>query len=130
MRKNANIKSVREAIQRLMDGEIFYFLGYRMWFSDDGTAPFKVKIIQEHEITTEFGEFAKWEEKVEWYEDLKHKPRLCYVSDTNSTPNSKNTVKLVTAFSTGQELKYITDNGVQYRYATPLTDEEIAAFIY
>lgn len=54
-------------------------------------------------------------------------PCLCWVSDHEKRPTSKSPMTVITNLVVGLSYPY-EDSKVAYKYATPLTDEELAQF--
>lgn len=59
-----------------------------------------------------------------WFETIPEQGRLCWVSNYDST--EKNKIAIIVYFNNGY---YITQTDVDWKYATPLTNEEITQFL-
>jgi len=66
--------------------------------------------------------------KKEWYEDIPEKGILCWCKDSRS--NKPQEIVLVVEYRDTEEYPYITIAGDYYKYAIPLTNEEIKEFLY
>lgn len=82
MYKNANIKSKKEAIQRMMDGEVFYGEGGAKIYYEEASsgAPFRCVVDgRNNPLTGLFDLFDEWQTKTEWYENIPEQGVLCWV---------------------------------------------------
>ena len=89
-------------------------------------------------------QYGKWEETIpswiedveyrikseepEWWENIPKKGVLCWVSDHNQNPNSKNALGGIVEYNLEFRAPYLSINGIRWRYATPLTNEDIEVF--
>lgn len=118
MYKNAGIKSKKEAAQRLIDGEVFYCAGRKIKFDPSCVNPFRFETVNIYV----WDMYADWQIKPEWYENL-GEGRLCWVWDADGAPGQR--VAIVVKYEVGN--KFGTAS-VWWRYAEPLTDEELAKY--
>ena len=135
--KPAGLKTIREAIERLMNGEVFYSTeGCEIIYDDVNTScglrlysPFK--IISGTDICEPVNylweQVADWQIKYEWENDIGDGV-LCWVSDYDRIPDESNFLKIITAYRKGQEYPYESEDDA-YRFATPLTLEEAKEYI-
>lgn len=130
--KPAGIKTIREAINRLMNGEVFYSPeGYEIIYDDVNTScclgqynPFK--IISGTDICEPVNylweQVADWQIEHKWEDDIGDGV-LCWVSDCNRIPCKHDYLRLITAYDKDRNYPYRSGE-VGYRFATPLTLEE------
>ncbi len=124
MLKNAGIKSKKEAVQRLIDGEKFYWGGLEMSFDPSRTNPFRA---EESDLTGYWYYYKKWEVKFEWYDDL-GEGVLCWVWDGNEEPRRR--VGVVTRYVSESVFKFSLKSGAWVEHATPMTSEEVKKFLW
>lgn len=77
-------------------------------------------------VSYSFDSPKTWKKVTNWYDKLdgtEKNARLCWV---DSSHNESKTVRLILKFVKGY---YINDGGSGYKYATPLTNDEIKAFM-
>ena len=134
--KPAGIKTVREAIERLMNGEVFYSTeDCEIIYDDVNTScglrlysPFK--IISGTDICEPVNylweQVADWKIEYKWENDIGDGV-LCWVSDSNRIPCRHDYLRLVTAYDKSGEYPY-RSREVGYRFATPLTLEETKTY--
>jgi len=121
MYKNANIKDVKEAIMRMMDGERFYYCDAEIFFEPGRI--YNPLRMGNYMLSNELNQFEEWEVEVDWRDDLKNKPRLCRIWDWDK---SKSFVGVIVDYI-GKE--YYTTGNRWYANATPLTKEEVKVFM-
>ena len=133
--KPAGIKTVREAIERLMNGEIFYSPGgYEIIYDDvsvecgpDMYSPFKVRGNGRSEAVNYLWEkVSDWQIEHKWEDDIGDGV-LCWVSDCNRIPCKHDYLRLITAYDKSRDYPYRVKE-VGYRFATPLTLEEAKTY--
>ena len=123
--RNAGIKTIREAITRLMDGEVFYYQNKEIYYDEcaiDGN-PFcyGTEILKSY-----FRNFEYWQVKTDWRDNLSKKsPVLCWV--WNESPEQK-IPRLITGYRKGCALPYITTGG-WFENAEKMTKEEALTYI-
>ena len=134
--KPAGIKTVREAIERLMNGEIFYSPGgYEIIYDDvsvkcgpDMYSPFKVRGNGRSEHVNYLWEkVSDWQIEHKWEDDIGDGV-LCWVNDFNRTPGKNDYLRLITAYDKNSDYPYKSKE-VGYRFVTPLTLEEVKQYI-
>lgn len=64
--------------------------------------------------------------KPQWYEDIPAHGVLCWVSDKRSNPSSDNALRIITARKSDC---FEGPGATIWRFATPLTDDEIKQFL-
>ena len=108
-----------EIAKAMIDGEIFYNKDGKRSYSWDG-----VRFVNHMRNTIEIvGAFyRKVETEIQWYENIT-KPVPCWVSDTD--PNAKKIVFLVKERIADSDLPFTANTGSSWKYATPLTAEDI-----
>lgn len=123
MRKNAGIKSKKEAAQRLIDGEMFWFDGWKIHFDDSEWVPFR---IDDDELYATWSTFAEWETEIDWRENI-GKGVLCWVWDRNK---EEKIIRVITGFieKRGSQ-QYITRNNIGFNYAEPMTEAEVMEYV-
>ena len=133
--KPAGIKTIREAIERLMNGEVFYSLGgYEIIYDDVNTlcdtnqrSPFKViRDDGQSEPINGLWEILNWQIEHKWEDDIGDGV-LCWVSDCNRIPCKHDYLRLITAYDKSRDYPYRVKE-VGYRFATPLTLEETKTY--
>lgn len=123
MYKNAGIKSIKEAYLRVLDGEVFYFNGEKIFFDPEFEgSPLRIGRCY---ASFEFKRFDEFMIEVDWRDTLEEKPRLCWVWDVNE---DKKVVANVIGFDGEWEVPYRTPR-FSYKNAIPLTKEEIQVFM-
>ena len=130
--KPAGIKTVREAIKRLMNGEVFYSPEDWKIIYDDANVrcsasdynPFKVVRSdgRSEPINLLWKRISNWQIEYEWEDDIGDGV-LCWVSDFNRIPDKHDYVRLITAYDKDSDYPYRSIS-VGYRFARPLTLEE------
>ena len=134
--KPAGIKTIREAIERLMNGEVFYSLGgYEIIYDDVNTlcdtnqrSPFKViRDDGQSEPINGLWEILNWQIECKWENDIGDGV-LCWVSDCNRIPCKYDYLSFITAYDKNSDYPYKSME-VGYRFATPLTLEEAKTYI-
>ena len=134
--KPAGIKTVREAIERLMNGEIFYSPGGCKIIYDDVSVecgpnmygPFKVRGNGRSEPVNYLWEkVSDWQiDEYTWENDIVDGV-LCWISDSNRTPGKHDYLRFITAYDKNRDYPY-RSREVGYRFATPLTLEETKTY--
>ena len=134
--KPAGIKTVREAIERLMNGEVFYSTGgYDIIYDDVNTlcdtdqySPFQIISGTDvcEPVNYLWEQVADWKIEYKWENDIGDGV-LCWVSDSNRIPCRHDYLRLVTAYDKSGEYPY-RSREVGYRFATPLTLEETKTY--
>ena len=87
--------------------------------------------MQMHGLVVEIDEVLK-EHEPKWYENLPEQGRLCWVSDDDvpDNPNVRRDIRAIVAYVEGDSKgAYRTAFRGWWRYAIPLTDEEIKQFL-
>ena len=134
--KPAGIKTVREAIERLMNGEVFYSPGgYEIIYDDvsvecsgDRYGPFKVRGNGRSEHVNYLWEkVSDWRIEYKWEDDIGDGV-LCCVSDSNRTPDARDFLLIITGYDREEDYPYRTSY-TGYKFATPLTLEEAKKYI-
>ena len=135
--KPAGIKTVREAIERLMNGEVFYSPEGREIRYDDsniacGSGRVNPFIIIEPDGSCEpinllWKRVSSWQIEYKW-EDNIGDGVLCWVNDFNRTPGKNDYLRLITAYDKNSDYPYKSKE-VGYRFVTPLTLEEVKQYI-
>ena len=83
MRKNAGIKSKKEAAQRLMNGELFYHRDDCIFFDEDCNSPFRYRSNGiEVPLTDHFEIINEWQVEIDWRENI-GKGVWCWVWDSD-----------------------------------------------
>ena len=125
-------KTKREFAQALLDGRrfaskngtLFYFdekKGFRVHFPDG----------EDRDLVGWWNHFIQpLTEIVPWESTIPPEGYLCWVSDTNKSPNNNNPVKIIIRFDPDRNRPYRTPGVAGYLYATPLTLAEAQARIY
>jgi len=135
--KPAGIKTVREAIERLMDGEVFYSPeGWKIIYDDVNvecdtgrSSPFKLiyDIGWSEPINGLWEKVSDWQIERKWEDDIGDGV-LCWVSDNNCTPDKSDFLRIITAYDKEREYPYESEDEA-YRFATTLTLEEVKKYI-
>lgn len=129
---NAGLKSKKEFTQRMLDGVVFiHETGARLYYSENSPlqeSPFRVKHPDGaiEEVKGYWSSCSEMSVEVEWDDCLeKTGPGLCWVADTKEILKEKSKVRLVKIF---YEDTYIDTSNIPWRYAEPLTKEELLKF--
>jgi hypothetical protein len=144
----ANIKSVKEAINRLTAGEVFYInLNIsknivKIYFdSTKVDDQFRVsyqsrELIQEQSLNSGsilWSFIADWLVKVEmnWWENIQDPGVLCWVSETCiHKPNLEDCfIRLIESYNSSTKFYISYDWGSKWNYAVPMTEEEVKKYI-
>ena len=134
--KPAGIKTVREAIERLMNGEIFYSPeGWEIVYdevniecSGDRYGPFKVRGNGRSKAVNYLWEkVSDWQIECKWEDDIGDGV-LCWVSNFAIVPGNGNRLRLIVKYYAGEHYPYETDEQCWYKYAIPLTSEELKRY--
>jgi len=139
MYTNANIRSIDEALKRLMAGEVFY-KGVDegdevkiFYDKNDRLYPFKkVTSNRTTTYTFKFNDYKKWSTKTEWYEKDISKGILCYVSNQseNYLYRHKASVTIICDYNSNNDFKFISNNNECWAYAKPIDTGELYKFIH
>lgn len=133
MRKNAGLKSKEEMEQALRDGNVLFGkFGGKLYYDKkrifDGEYPY----ILEHSgggiegIDGLWKFYGEMEIEIPWEDELKNRNILCWVSDSSSEDRSR--IQLVKEFD-GRIYKTLYVYGVEWKFATPITQEEAKEFV-
>ena len=99
MRKNAGIKSKKEAAQRLMNGELFYHRDDCIFFDEDCNSPFRYRSNGiEVPLTDHFEIINEWQVEIDWRENI-GKGVWCWVWSNNESLKAP---ALVTCYAEGR----------------------------
>ena len=114
--KNAGLKTIQEAMHRLIDGEVLYI-------TDNDTIrvdPEGFSSMLESPNTTPLSDVQTWQVKKEWWETLKDGPILCWLNSIDSHRKEIATyISLVRP-----DGQYLSVTGTVWRFATPVNPEE------
>lgn len=87
MRVSANLKSKKEAIERLLNGEVFYSItGSKIWYEENYHNPFRLSTSSEGIIELWYS-YKQWTIEQNWYDNIPEDGILCCVSNTKYTPD-------------------------------------------
>ena len=135
--KPAGIKTIREAIERLMNGEVFYSPeGHEIIYDDVNVEcspihvnPFKVVRSdgRAEPINLLWEKLSDWKIEYKWENDIGDGV-LCWVSDCNRIPCKHDYLSFITVYDKNSDYPYRSKE-VGYRFATPLTLEEVKQYI-
>ena len=135
--KPAGIKTIREAIERLMNGEVFYSTeGWKIIYDDGNvecgtgrSSPFKFIYDSDwsEPIDGLWEKVSNWQIEYKWENDIGDGV-LCWVSDCNRIPCKHDYLRLITAYDKSRDYPYRVKE-VGYRFATPLTLEEAKEYV-
>ena len=134
--KPAGIKTIREAIERLMNGEVFYPTeGWKIIYDDGNvecgtgrSSPFKIRCDGRSESVNYLWErVSDWQIEHKWEDDIGDGV-LCWVSDYDRTPGKNDYLRLITAYEKSGDYPYRSME-MGYEFATPLTLEEAKKYI-
>lgn len=130
----ANIKSISEMVERLENGQEFYYGSLRVYYDkqrfDDGFNPF---MCGQNEITGLWCMFDKLtiREEQDWWLDKSIFPVLCDVGIPEA-PNKEFSVIFGIVDDVNEEYKFLPHDaelGVRYKYARPVTIENVSKYI-
>lgn len=79
MRKNAGLKSAKEALAKMLDGVIFYYYDYQIYW-DEKETQFCVRYIDSTEkgkLNSFLENYAHWELEAKWWEVIPSGGILC-----------------------------------------------------
>lgn len=134
--KNAGIKSVREAIERMMAGEVFYSrIGQRKMLYDDSSvscscdyiSPFKCLYLGSGQTSpVDWGDVENWLIETRW-EDSIGVGVACWVSYTNKNPDYTCPMRVIVGYNKNRT-QYTAIEGSYWSYAVPV-GEEIEKFL-
>ncbi len=124
--KNAGIKSKKEAIQRLISGERFWFDEDEIYFDTNDIYPLR---IGQCFLAGELNLFEKCKVEqigIDWRENI-GKGVLCWVWDRNK---EEKIIRVITGFieKRGSQ-QYITRNNFCFNYAEPMTEAEVMEYV-
>lgn len=132
MFKNAGIKSIREAQDRLHDGEVFWRYTTKFIYDEDfilsGESPYRYnaerKFLTSDAINCDWGYCTDWCVEVEeqWFDNIPAEGTLCWVS--NEIGVTRNRAKLITEYNAGMPMPFKA-NGVAYSFAAPIKPEDL-----
>ena len=135
--KPAGIKTIREAIERLMNGEVFYSpRGCKIIYDDVNTScgsdrysPFKLinDIVVCEPVNYLWEQVSDWQIEYKWENDIGDGV-LCWASDFNRTPGKHDYLRFITIYDKNSDYPY-RSREVGYRFATPLTLEEAKEYV-
>lgn len=127
MRKNANLKSKEEAMKRMINGEVFFYCGYELYFDVKWSYPFVCKNPAGYveKINAYWDFLYNWEIAGEWYENL-GEGVLCWVWDEDK---SYRKLALIEAYRHDFDYKFKVYDGF-YKNAEPAAREEVEKYIY
>ena len=118
----ANIKNIKEAFTRLMDGEVFYSrAGHsKIYFDASCTEPFRFDTDPMRSPQS----YPTWltKKEVEWYEDIPEKGVLCWCYDENSKDRY---ISVVSTYSKGRPYPFVEEDGSHWKHATPIKKGEL-----
>lgn len=137
---NANIKSVEEAVRRLMHGEIFYLIeetneNKKSMIFFDETLSYRFGIrysiylgdgdygYDNIRMDVDFNNISDWkiERKIEWYDDIPKQGILCRVSDTKREEELKDYNNFAIIKYCDESNEWFTDDeGKTWNYAIPV----------
>ena len=121
---NANIKSKKELAQRLIEGEVFYtHAGNKVFYDGAMCNPFRWEGWVLNEIWEDFRPLQK---KVSWQEEIPEQGVLCWVGDKGGVNMVVATI--IITFSELEEFSYKSIDD-RWKYATPLTNEEVEKYV-
>ena len=124
---NANIKSKEELAQRLMDGEVFYCGGFKIYYDKDvAGSPFRFDDAFLKDGWDDYKALLTKQE-IPWYEDPDSFPCLCWVDHFDKNPRGdKHEADIIIWYEDGC---YVPQrDGTPWKHATPVTDEELKEF--
>lgn len=118
--KNAGIKSKAEAAQRLINGEVFYCEGCRVFFDPKQEQPFRYDYAPLNGL---WSSYADWETQSDWRDEVSEEnPVLCWVSD--SAEGGKAAVALVEEYNASKLYSYKETCDEWWKFATPVKPED------
>ena len=127
--KNAGLKSMKEAIQGMIDGEVYYTGSttetMKIWFNKahiDG--PLRIGGAS---LCQSLHRYPTWMVAQPWYENIPNEGVPCWVSDNSCQPDEKTQIALIDTRIEGDMggEGYFMGDGVSWNYATPITKEEL-----
>lgn len=124
MYKNAGIKSKREAVQRLINGEEFVITSGR-----DVVTRFKFCETELNPLQWSDGwwlHYEVWETEVEWYDNI-GEGVLCWVWDFDEKAKS---IAIVTEYHEDFTYPYLASSGCGWGNAAPVKPGELGKFVY
>lgn len=135
MYTNANIKSIDEAVRRLVEGEIFYENNGNiqlLYDNQDRTYPFKKCINGITICHFNFSTYKDWLIEAKWYERDISRGILCYVSDQSEKYlyRHKASIAIIIDYNANNDFKFLSNNDECWRYAKPITPSELNKFIH
>ena len=123
---NAGIKSQIDLAQRLLDGEVFYDSNETSIEIDREGAGDPFKSVARC-VGWNFFRGLTVKKEIEWYEDPDSFPCLCWVDHFDKNPRGdKHEADIIIGY---EDRCYVPQrDGTPWRYATPVTDEELKEF--
>lgn len=129
MKKNAGIKSTKEAAQRLIDGEVFWCDGYELKFDDQWLNPFRtIYGLNNTEIDDEWSCFDAWQIEIDWRENI-GKGVWCWVWGDEYENKFR---AVVIRYMPDKIHKYMIEtpsNFAAWKNAEPMTETEVMEYI-
>ena len=132
--KNAGFKNteedIKQALKRMIDGEVFYYEDQPVRFHLDRLMSgaihcfnMDIKRLDQYELYN----LDKWQVKVDWCENI-GEGVWCWVADL---PDNELHPELIKQYR-GEErpYPYIDSYGTVWRYAEPMTREEVGKYIW
>lgn len=122
--KNANIKSKEEALHRMLDGEVFYYNTVKLYYSKELFEGLNSLFIAEHkdgyrdELLGLLDTYHLFEIEHNWEDDLRDENILCFVWDRSE-------LRYASIVCEKQDGQYLTDHGCRWKFATPVTKEDL-----
>lgn len=123
---NAGIKSKEEAVERLRNGEVFYYGGGKIHYMEfciyDGDSPYR---FGESPLRIYWNHFSYWEKAINWEDDVRNGKRvLCYVwSNEGQKGGIARIIKKVR--DKPNLAKYLDTREVSWNCAAPVPIEDI-----
>ena len=119
-RKNANIKSKRELIERMLAGEVFWLDGKKIEFDESGSySPFSIGSAA---LDASWGLFTEMEKECPWHEDIPGCGVWCWVKDAES---HKSVLRLITEYKKGHKRAFVMNANAIWEYAEPASQEDV-----
>jgi hypothetical protein len=122
MYKNANIKSYTDLVNRLENGEVFWIGADKVWFNANEQNPFRLNSLPLNKYFSQYKDFTT---ATEWYENIPQRGVLCWVDDFD--PKDKVVIDIIYRVD-NENIDKFKGRETSWRYATPLTNEELDQF--
>lgn len=119
MYKSAGIESKKEAAQRLINGEKFYWEGLELRFDPSFAHPFRAG---ECDLIGAWYYYKLWDVKSEWYDNL-GEGVLCWTWDNGEEKGSRPAI-VVLYDNARDSCRFRVKEGWWVRHAEPMTKEE------